>query len=155
MKPNLHVAQMLLIASALAGSIATARAGEPAVMGSAAVRAAARPEAAAAGSAKRAKAASADEATRGRPRVAPRMLDDIRIEGEIPVPQVLFITARDQRRFMEFQHHRYQVTSLELGRATPAPSRLVVSTPHLETPQLSTPSLTTPSPDKAKQEDPR
>ena len=70
-----------------------------------------------------------DAATRGRPRVAPRILDDIRIEGEIPVPQVLFITARDQRRFMEFQHHRYQVTSLELGRATPAPRQLVVPTP--------------------------
>ena len=81
-----------------------------------------------------------DATTRGRPRVAPRILDDIRIEGEIPVPQVLFITARDQRRFMEFQHHRYQVTSLELGRATPAPRQLVVPTP---------------SPDKKEQEDPR
>ena len=80
---------------------------------------------------------AANEAERGRPRVAPRMLDAIRIEGEIPVPQVLFITARDQRRFMEFQHHRYQVTSLELGRATPAPARLVLSTR---------------SPDKATQE---
>ena len=81
-----------------------------------------------------------DATTRGRPRVAPRILDDIRIEGEIPVPQVLFITARDQRRFMEFQHHRYQVTSLELGRGTPAPRQLVVPTP---------------SPDKKGQEDPR
>jgi TolA-binding protein len=62
-------------------------------------------------------------------RVAPRTLDDIHIEGEIPVPQVLFITARDQRRFMEFQHHRYQRTSLELGRATPSPKRIVVSEP--------------------------
>jgi len=62
---------------------------------------------------------------------APRRLEDIRIEGEIPVPQVLFITARDQRRFMEFQHHRYQRTSLELGRATTLPSPIVVprSTP--------------------------
>jgi hypothetical protein len=76
----------------------------------------------------RAAGADSSAATRGRPRVAPRILDDIRIEGEIPVPQVLFITARDQRRFMEFQHHRYQVTSLELGRATPAPSGLVVPT---------------------------
>jgi hypothetical protein len=81
--------------------------------------------------------------------VAPRVLDDIRIEGEIPVPQVLFVTARDQRRFMEFQHHRYQITSLELGRATPGPSRLVVTSPSLTAPS------STPSPDKAKQEDPR
>ena len=48
----------------------------------------------------------------------PRRLEDIHIEGEVPVPQVLFITARDQRRFMEFQHHRYTRTSLELGRGT-------------------------------------
>jgi len=74
-------------------------------------------------------AASADSAGRGRSRVAPRTLDDIHIEGEIPVPQVLFITARDQRRFMEFQHHRYPRTSLELGRATPMPTGVVVTSP--------------------------
>jgi len=61
--------------------------------------------------------------------VAPRTLDDIHIEGEIPVPQVLFITARDQRRFMEFQHHRYTRTSLELGRGTAMPSRIVIPEP--------------------------
>ena len=60
---------------------------------------------------------------------APRRLADIHIEGEIPVPQVLFITAREQRRFMEFQHHRYWKTSLELGRATATPSRIVVTQP--------------------------
>jgi len=66
---------------------------------------------------------------RSRSRVAPRTLDDIHIEGEIPVPQVLFITARDQRRFMEFQHHRYLKTSLELGRSTATPSQIVVTHP--------------------------
>ena len=60
---------------------------------------------------------------------APRTLEDIHIEGEIPVPQVMFITARDQRRFMEFQHHRYTRTSLELGRGTAMPSRVVVPEP--------------------------
>ena len=60
---------------------------------------------------------------------APRTLEDIHIEGEIPVPQVLFITAREQRRFMEFQHHRYTRTSLELGRGTAMPSRIVVPEP--------------------------
>ena len=78
--------------------------------------------------------ASADSLERSRPgphgtRVAPRMLDDIHIEGEIPVPQVLFITARDQRRFMEFQHHRYARTSLELGRGTAMPSGIVIPEP--------------------------
>ena len=73
--------------------------------------------------------AGADSVTRTRSRVAPRTLDDIHIEGEIPVPQVLFITARDQRRFMEFQHHRYTRTSLELGRGTAMPSRIVIPEP--------------------------
>jgi len=73
--------------------------------------------------------AVADSGARARARVAPHTLDDIHIEGEIPVPQVLFITAREQRRFLEFQHHRYRRTSLELGRATPTPSRIVVTGP--------------------------
>jgi hypothetical protein len=72
---------------------------------------------------------TADSLARPGSRVAPRTLDDIHIEGEIPVPQVLFITARDQRRFMEFQHHRYTRTSLELGRGTAMPSRVVVPEP--------------------------
>jgi hypothetical protein len=81
-----------------------------------------------------AKPVAADSLTRGATasrggRIAPRTLEDIHIEGEIPVPQVLFITARDQRRFMEFQHHRYERTSLELGRATAMPSRVVVPGP--------------------------
>jgi hypothetical protein len=52
----------------------------------------------------------------------PRRLQDIHIEGEIPVPQVLFITARDQRRLMDFQHRRYLRTSRELGESTAFPS---------------------------------
>ena len=75
-----------------------------------------------------AKPAAADSLRSGS-RLAPRTLDDIHIEGEIPVPQVMFITARDQRRFMEFQHHRYTRTSLELGRGTAMPSRVVVPEP--------------------------
>jgi hypothetical protein len=43
------------------------------------------------------------------------------------VPQVLFITARDQRRFMEFQHHRYLRTSRQLGEATPLPAEIVTT----------------------------
>jgi hypothetical protein len=73
--------------------------------------------------------ALADTSARNRPRVAPRTLDDIHIEGEIPVPQVLFITAREQRRILGFQHHRYARTSLELGEATPALSGAVVTRP--------------------------
>ena len=65
---------------------------------------------------------AADTRSRARPRVGTRMLDDIHIEGEIPVPQVLFITARDQRRFMDFQHHRYLESSARLGEDTPFPT---------------------------------
>lgn len=56
-----------------------------------------------------------------------RTLDDIHIEGEIPVPQVLFITARDQRRFLDFQHSRYLRTSRELAAATPLPTRILLN----------------------------
>ena len=34
-------------------------------------------------------------------------LEDITIEGEIAMPQVLFITARDQYRYRDFLHRRY------------------------------------------------
>ena len=57
----------------------------------------------------------------------PRTLQDIHIEGEIPVPQVLFITARDQRRFVDFQTQRYLRTSREVGEQTVFPSRIMVT----------------------------
>lgn len=66
-------------------------------------------------------------ASRAGRRASPRMLEDIHIEGDIPVPQVLFVTARDQRRFLEFHHHRYLRTSLQLGQATPLPTGVVVT----------------------------
>jgi hypothetical protein len=65
-------------------------------------------------------------AATARPAGGPRKLEDIHIEGEIPVPQVLFITARDQRRFLDFHHRRYLRTSRELGEATTLPSRVVI-----------------------------
>ncbi len=55
------------------------------------------------------------------------MLDDVHIEGEIPMPQVLFITARDQRRFMDFAHRRYVRTSRELAERTVPPTWTVVT----------------------------
>lgn len=56
-----------------------------------------------------------------------RTLQDIHIEGEIPVPQVLFVTARDQRRFLDFQHHHYLETCAQLGARTALPTRLAVT----------------------------
>ena len=58
---------------------------------------------------------------------ASRTLDDIHIEGEIPVPQVLFITARDQRRFVEFQPKRYLRSGRQLAEATLPPGWIVVT----------------------------
>jgi len=61
----------------------------------------------------------------------PRKLQDIHIEGEIPVPQVLFITAREQRRFVDFQQRRYLRTSRELAEQTYFPARIsLVGTPY-------------------------
>ena len=75
----------------------------------------------------KARAAGADSTSVSPDRAAARTLEDIHIEGEIPVPQVLFITAREQRRFMEFQHHRYLKNSHDVGAATVPPSRIVMS----------------------------
>ena len=58
-----------------------------------------------------------------------RTLDEIHIEGEVAVPQVLFITARDQRRFMDFQNHRYLKTSRQLGESTVYPQWIQLNPP--------------------------
>jgi len=56
-----------------------------------------------------------------------RRLQDIHIEGEIPVPQVLFITAREQRRVLDFDHQRYRRSSVELARGTAVPKKVTVA----------------------------
>ena len=53
-----------------------------------------------------------------------RTLDAIRIEGEIDVPQVLFITARDYRRFRDGAPSRYQTTSADIAKSIPLPNRV-------------------------------
>ena len=58
---------------------------------------------------------------------AVRRLEPTHIAGEIPVPQVLFITARDQRRFMDFHHQRYLRTSRQLADATPIPTWMAIT----------------------------
>jgi hypothetical protein len=55
-----------------------------------------------------------------------RTLDEITIEGEVAVPQVLFITARDRPRYEDRLHRRYLWGSLELGRATVLPEHLCI-----------------------------
>lgn len=75
------------------------------------------------------RSAARSAAAAARPAAAPRTLEDIRIEGEIRVPQVLFITARDQWRMLEFQHRRYLRTGAQLGQATEMPGWIVVTLP--------------------------
>ena len=106
---------LLLAASAAAADVPRPPAGTPAR------HAAARAHARA--------GAPADAARAPRPATAalPRTLEDVHIEGEIPVPQVLFITARDQRRFMDAQPHRYLKTSRQLGEDTAMPSWILVA----------------------------
>lgn len=74
-----------------------------------------------------------------RPAGMPRTLSDVHIEGEIPVPQVLFITERDQRRYRDFQHHRYLRSSTQLGQDTPFPSWVAVTSGPTIDPSKETP----------------
>jgi len=56
---------------------------------------------------------------------APRTLDAIQIEGEIDVPQVLFIQARDRRRFRDGTGKGYLAGATDVARCT-MPDRLRV-----------------------------
>ena len=56
-----------------------------------------------------------------------RTLEAIHIEGEIPVPQVLFITARDLRRFRDGLGRTYQIGALDVARSVSLPDRLRVA----------------------------
>jgi hypothetical protein len=71
--------------------------------------------------------ASADADSTARLTGGPRRLEDIHIEGEIPAPQVLFVTARDQRRFTHFHHQRYVKTSVQVGETTQLPTRIALT----------------------------
>ena len=55
---------------------------------------------------------------------AVRTLDAITIEGEIAVPQVLFITSRDFRRHRDGLDSNYRKSALEVVRPTGLPARL-------------------------------
>jgi len=81
-----------------------------------------RPVTAAAAGAKQDTAAADARSATG-----PRTLEDIHIEGEIPVPQVLFITARDQRRLTQFHHRRYLKSGLKVGEQAILPSRIALA----------------------------
>ena len=73
--------------------------------------------------------AKQDTSTTARTVTGPRRLEDIHIEGEIPAPQVLFVTARDQRRFTKFHHHRYLKSSARIGETTTLQNRVALTSP--------------------------
>jgi hypothetical protein len=75
--------------------------------------------------------AAADSTTaRVKPRPASsgrvRTLDAITIEGEIAVPQVLFITSRDVRRFRDGLGSTYRLSAVDLSRSMHVPTRMRV-----------------------------
>jgi hypothetical protein len=114
------VSLILTLTAAPAGAAPAAARSATRTTPTTAHRSPAKPHAAVAG-------ATADSAAVAPGKASARTLEDIHIEGEIPVPQVLFITAREQRRFMEFQHHRYIKSSRDVGATTAPPTRIVMS----------------------------
>lgn len=52
-----------------------------------------------------------------------RTLEAINIEGELTIPQVLFITSRDHPRHRDGLRERYRKSALEIGRETVFPRR--------------------------------
>jgi len=56
-----------------------------------------------------------------------RTIDAINIEGEIAVPQVLFITSRDNRRYRDGLGKNFRMGTLEVTRSVAMPNRLCVA----------------------------
>ncbi len=56
-----------------------------------------------------------------------RTIDAINIEGEIAVPQVLFISSRDNRRYRDGMGKNFRMGTLDVARALTAPNRVCVA----------------------------
>ena len=63
---------------------------------------------------------------------AVRTLDAITIEGEIAVPQVLFITSRDYPRYRDGLGLKFRMTTLDVARSVDLPTRLRIVAKHKE-----------------------
>ena len=61
------------------------------------------------------------QATNDGRQVAPT-LEEIRIEGEIAMPQVVFITARDQFQYPDERHRSYVLWAADIAALAPVPS---------------------------------
>ena len=55
---------------------------------------------------------------------AQRTLDAITIEGEIAVPQVLFITSRDYPRYRDGLGLKFRLNAIDVARSLDLPERL-------------------------------
>jgi hypothetical protein len=79
------------------------------------------------------KPAAADSTAAARPAAKPkkpaavRTIDAITIEGEIAVPQVLFITSRDNRRYRDGLGKQFRMSTTDVARALTAPRSLCVA----------------------------
>lgn len=70
-----------------------------------------------------AQSAKSNARSKPRPDVV-KTLDAINIEGEIDVPQVLFITARDFRRYRDGLGVKFRMNALEVAGSADLPTRL-------------------------------
>lgn len=68
------------------------------------------------------KASKSESGTKG-----VRTIDAINIEGEIAVPQVLFITSRDNRRYRDGLGKTFRMGTLDVARSLTMPNRLCVA----------------------------
>jgi hypothetical protein len=68
--------------------------------------------------------AAEEKVSTKKPAAAIRTIDAITIEGEIAVPQVLFITSRDNRRYRDGVGKQYRPGTLDIARSLRAPDRL-------------------------------
>ncbi len=71
-------------------------------------------------------AATAAAAEPAKPAAPVQTLDAITIEGDVAVPQVLFITSRDHPRHREDLGRALRPGALAIARGASAPVRLVV-----------------------------
>lgn len=72
-------------------------------------------------------AAKRPAAKASKPASGIRTIDAINIEGEIVVPQVLFITSRDNRRYRDGLGKNFRMGTLDVARSLAAPKSLCVA----------------------------
>jgi hypothetical protein len=54
----------------------------------------------------------------------PRTLEEIAIEGQVDLPEVLFISSRERIKTNEFHHRRYLKSAARIAEAADFPRRL-------------------------------